>query len=95
MKSNKYNIFNILIESKQQSLLLNVKPKDELNNFIFEKKFSYKDLLNHKFLSKYKSIDEIYEKLKLGFKNNSFNLKEDENKIAIVVSIEGSFFKSN
>ena len=88
-KSNKNNIFNISIKNLQSYILLSAKVKIYFNYIIFEKKYYYDELRKNKYFCIFDSIDEIYEQLIVELKKESFKVNEEENKLKIIIPIEG------
>ena len=89
MRSNKNNNFIIFIKNLQSYILLSAQIKNEFNYVTYEKKYYFDELIKNKYLCICDSIDEIYEQLNLELKKNTFKINEEENKIKIIIPIEG------
>ena len=87
IKSDKNNIFDILIKNFSSYLIIYAKNKSNFENE-YEKKYYLEDLNKIKYLAGYDSIVDIFDQFKYEFKKENIKLFEGNNTIKINIPIE-------
>ena len=89
IKMNKENnIIEITIKNYLSFILINCLNGNDVLKSEYEKKYKINEFIKIKYLSKFNSIDDIFEQLKCELKKNNIKIKKEKDLINIYIPID-------
>jgi hypothetical protein len=91
INTNENKTYILTFQNKTSSLYINASTQTDILKLEFDKNFSLNDLKENKYLSLFDSIDEIYEEVVniINTKLKEVKINEEKNKIVITIPIGG------
>jgi len=88
LKSNKNNIFDIIIKKFSSHILIIALKNNDILKLEFSNKYNLDELYKNKYFTLFDSIDEIYSQFKVDLNKTSLKLIEENDLIKIIIPTE-------